>query len=798
MVTSWVGVGYRHPWPILLLFTLLTAIAIPIAGRLRIDTDFKKLLPHSYPRVQAMDATTTKVGDTGYFSVVVDFHDTTQSIAYIKQLAQALEASEYVRLVYYENPVEFMKKYRFLLLPLETLKKIHNYLAARKHTYNPFYLDLGDNTPAEEKIDMESVKTEYFEIENMQRYHISADGEVVAMQVRPKEAVTNIGFVKKMHLFLLAESQRVKAEGGFPDDMNIYVGGSLKNKLDEYSVILHDILSSAWISGLLILALLILFFRNPLTILAILLPLCSGLCWTFAITALTIGFLNTISAMLFVVLFGLGIDHGIHLVQRYLNEKKEGHRSQQAMEIAMATTGRATIASALTTACGFFLMMVTDFKGFSHLGFISGLAMIIILLAYFFALPSVVAIGDRRGVLSRYISTGVSIRTWKAYGRWIGRLPIRPIVWLIPFLLIGGAMATFSIPFNYDFDTLTGTVTESEYVKMKQGKVYTKSLTPGAVLFAPDDPTLDAMLTEFKARKRQDTTSPTIERVVTIRDFFPSDQDARIAEIKAAAAQITPLLLEETKDPEIRKILEHLRDAQHVGKITWEDVPKTAKEYFTPQGGGHDRIIFIFPSVELRHGKSAIAFTDDLAPMTLGGTTYIPTGGSLIFADMLRVVVDQGLWIFALSLTAIAITLYLQFRKVIDMAHTMLSLLLGLACMAIILVAHGAAVNFYNMAIFAAIVGMGIDTSIHLFSQWQHTNDVVRSIEELGTPVTASMLTTIAGYLGMISSTHPGLYSIGVLAVIGLGSCFVMALTIFPVYLRFLSAKRRHLPAVAA
>jgi uncharacterized protein len=215
-------------------------------------------------------------------------------------------------------------------------------------------------------------------------------------------------------------------------------------------------------------------------------------------------------------------------------------------------------------------------------------------------------------------------------------------------------------------------------------------------------------------------------------------------------------------------------------------VPTQIREYFTPQDGSDDRMLFIFPSVERRQGKNAIAFADDMYPMTIHGREYIPTGDSLIFADMLRVVVSQGLWIFGLSILAITLMLFVQYRRIRDTWHTLLSLLLGLALMSIFLHITRLQVNFYNMVIFAAIVGMGIDAGIHLYSHWIHERSMERSLSLLGGPITASMLTTMAGYSGMITSTHNGLKSIGLLAVIGLSACGIAALTVYPMYLRYL------------
>ena len=53
-----------------------------------------------------------------------------------------------------------------------------------------------------------------------------------------------------------------------------------------------------------------------------------------------------------------------------------------------------------------------------------------------------------------------------------------------------------------------------------------------------------------------------------------------------------------------------------------------------------------------------------------------------------------------------------------------------------------------------------------------------------------SMLTTMIGFFGLITATHPGLNSIGKLAVIGLVTCFLAAVVVLPALLQILEDLR--------
>ncbi len=802
LVDSWTRTSFAHPWRVLLAVLAVAAGAAPFAASLKIDTDMKKLLPRSYPTVRQMDVAIKKVGDLGYFSLVIENENREESLRFAQAFAKKIEGSPYVRTVLFENPTEFLKQYRFVLTPLEDLGRIRREVLKARRKRSPLSLNLEQDGEANSQKPpvpepqgasegLETLKKNYTRLNNMRRYHFSEDGRIMAMQIRPRKGVTNLAFVKRMHNYLLDEATALK-KNGFSQDMNLHVSGSLKNKLDEYDIIIGDILRSAWSSGLLILVMLVAFFRRPTILALVLAPLAIGLIWTFAVAQMAIGFLNTISAMLFVVLFGLGIDHGIHLMKRLQREVESKEDTLDAVTATLRQTGKAVWVSALTTAGGFLLMLIVDFRGFSQLGFIAGVSMLLITGAYFLGLPALTCVFNRRGLFRKKASQSHNGGRWHRFFQAYGRLPSHVGAFALLGLVAIGVASALRLSFNYDFTTLQGTNVASEAIKKKQAKVYTESLTPGAVVFAPDDTSLDAIIAELKTRRQSDTESPTIDKVISLRTFVPTDQEKRLEVIRDTARLITPMVLKKTEDRTLRKILKDLKRSAKLEPIGMKDVSPEILDFFTPQDGSQSRMIFIFPSIERKHGLSAIAFADDMGPIEVGKESYLITGDMLIFAEILRLVVDQGLMLFGLSLLVIAGLVLWQFKQKASAGLALLALAGGLGLMAVILDVFGVDINLYNMVIFSAVVGMGIDSSIHLTSHWieaRAANDTsdspaLTAARSVGGAVSASALTTVAGYVGMILSNHPGLRSIGILAVIGLVSCWIVTLFLLPIFLK--------------
>ena len=104
----------------------------------------------------------------------------------------------------------------------------------------------------------------------------------------------------------------------------------------------------------------------------------------------------------------------------------------------------------------------------------------------------------------------------------------------------------------------------------------------------------------------------------------------------------------------------------------------------------------------------------------------------------------------------------------------------------------GMKLNFYNMVALPTIIGMGVDNGVHLYHRYdmEGKGSLPHVLRSTGGAMFVSMLTTMVGFLGLVMATHPGLNSIGVLAVIGIIACFVAAVVLLPALLQVLEDRR--------
>ena len=104
--------------------------------------------------------------------------------------------------------------------------------------------------------------------------------------------------------------------------------------------------------GLLILILAI-TYRNLLDVILSLLSIVFALIWTYSICTI-LGFtFNPLTVIVPVLILGLGIDYGIHLVMRYREEREAGVRVKESVGITIQSVGMALLLATGTTIVSF-------------------------------------------------------------------------------------------------------------------------------------------------------------------------------------------------------------------------------------------------------------------------------------------------------------------------------------------------------------------------------------------------------------------------------------------------------------
>jgi len=114
--------------------------------------------------------------------------------------------------------------------------------------------------------------------------------------------------------------------------------------------------------------------------------------------------------------------------------------------------------------------------------------------------------------------------------------------------------------------------------------------------------------------------------------------------------------------------------------------------------------------------------------------------------------------------------------------------MVGVLWMLLAMGVGGFKLNFYNLVVLPAVLGIGNDAGAHLAHRYREEGrgSIRAVLSSTGEHITMGALTTAIGFSGLLLSFHPGLQSIGELAVVGIAATWVSALLFLPAVLQWM------------
>jgi predicted RND superfamily exporter protein len=813
--------------PVLVLFVAggLSAGGGALMTGLSINTDFATLLPEYYPSVQALNELRDRVGGENEAAVIIE----SPSFEANKRFAEALipkvlqlqgdgyAESYFLRVDYYHDVTFIENNALYFATPneLDSLEAyLHRKIRQARLEANPFYFDLDDAEDDAPDPTAERLQQLYDDLVTKE-YPISDDSTVMAVRFYPSGAQTNIGFIDDAYTDLQRLVNEMNPQRVHPD-MEVTLGGRLLRQLIEVEAITSDVWGSFGAGVLTLLLLVVAYFayksyqsrvghrwnprvlrsvlvRAPVNAIILGLPLLMSLAWTFGIVYLAYGQLNIMTATLGLVLFGLGIDFGIHFYARYAEERGAGHNVESSVLHTFMTTGQAITVVATTTAAAFFVLMIADFKGFSQFGFTAGVGTAFALLSMLIVLPALLVFLERVHLLhleaeAPRISTSTSSGSF--------RYPVpRLIVGVGVLALAVSLWAGWPVPFQYDFGELEPRYERYEQIKAKWRTAYSESRSRTAAYVIVDRP--EAAWTVADALRRyaaQDTLSPTIGGVEVLQDRFPMDttaQQAKLQQLQEIRTLLDDSFLQSSDDVNIERLR---RAVQTRVPVSLQQVPDFLRRPFTTKTGEIGNLVIIYPSVGLSDGRNSMRFTDDVGTIrTADGTVYHAASTSIVASDVLRLMIREAPWMVALTLLIVVVFKLIILRKLKWVLLALLPLAASFLWLFGLMALFGWSLNFYNLVVLPTILGIGDDSGIHVVHRYleEGRGSIGRVLRSTGEHVTVSAMTTMIGFGGWLLSMHPGLHSIGQLAVVGIGLTLVAALVFLPALLQWDEERRR-------
>ena len=147
-----------------------------------------------------------------------------------------------------------------------------------------------------------------------------------------------------------------------PPETDMFVTG-IQTISDELKALVRESFRvSSFFSAILIILALYWHFRKLTLVAFTLVPLFSSIVWmlgTMQLLGISITVINFVATPLII---GIGIDDGVHIVEKYL------HRKSEDITKLIASCGKAVTLTSLTTIFGFSSLFLADYSGFQSLG----------------------------------------------------------------------------------------------------------------------------------------------------------------------------------------------------------------------------------------------------------------------------------------------------------------------------------------------------------------------------------------------------------------------------------------------
>jgi hopanoid biosynthesis associated RND transporter like protein HpnN len=597
--------------------------------------------------------------------------------------------------------------------------------------------------------------------------------------------------------------------------------GSVALSDEEFATVADGAALNGVVTILIVLVLLWLALRQARIVLAVLVNLAVGLTFTAAIGLWMVGALNLISVAFAVLFIGLGVDFGIQFSVRYRAERYAIRDLGKALGATARGVAGPLLLAAASIAAAFYSFLPTAYVGLSELGLIAGTGMIVAFLTTITLLPA---------LLSALKPAGEPAPVgWKALApldrfldrrrNWVVGLTLTAVILGLPLL---GSL-------RFDFNPLDLRSKQVESVSTLLDLMRDPDTSPNTIDILEPDLASASALAEKLSRLKE------VAKVRTLESFVPKDQDEKLgliddasfffentltpdqvdapptpaqtleainktsADLSGAAAGIeSPAAVQarrlasalsalaktppaETEEVDrvlatpLMTTLREVRDLLTAERVTIDTLPQSLKSAWVSADG--EVRIEVAPSGDGNDNTVLRRFVDSVravAPQASGAPIFVVEAAATIVKAFLEAAV--------FSVASIALILFVTLRRWVDVALTLVPLMVAIVVTLEICVAIGLELNFANIIALPLLLGVGVAFKIYYVMAWRagETNFLQSSLTRA---VFFSACATATAFGSLWFSHHPGTSSMGKLMALSLATTLSAAVLFQPALL---------------
>ncbi|ELY46573.1 efflux RND transporter permease subunit [Natronorubrum bangense] len=599
---------------------------------------------------------------------------------------------------------------------------------------------------------------------------------------------------------LEAETVAERSQG----DVVVFGGGVVDA---EFGGVIFDSLTIVVPAALaVILGLLAYAYRDPFDFVLGGIALLMTVVWTFGFTGYAgIPFSDMLIAVP-VLLLAIGIDFGIHTVNRYREERVEGVAPVPAMRVSLRQLIVAYTVIAGSTIIGFLANLVSDLGPLREFGIVAGIGILFTLVIFVGFLPAAKLEIDRWRASTDYQIPEFGTRPLGSADSVLGRVlpalsvPSRhaPGVFLVIVLLLTAGAAGYGagVDTTFDDEDFLPPSEEPSYVQHFPGPMqpgeYTVTETIDFLSENFETGEDDTITIYVEQRMTDDTAIQSLERAE--RDppdtFLETNGQARTESIT------DPIDGYAVENPEFGTLVENsaLDDGPPSRNLDLIYDELRASEFapFTNEYLAEDnRATRIVYEVQSDADDEAItADAREVADRYRGSA--IATGEIVVFQAVADEIFESAIQSLAAALGLSAIFLVVLFGLFLGRPSlglvTLIPVIVAIATLTASMRFADIPFNALTATILAITIGLGVDYTVHVthrfHDEYEATNDVdaaVRTtLQGTGGALTGTMLTTALGTGVLVLAITPLLGQFGLLTALSIVLAYLAALAVLP------------------
>ena len=867
-----------HTWWMTVAILVLTLFFGYRASTLQMRTGFDSLLPGDNPRTAEFNRILEEFqNESNIMLLAKGTEDSLKSYARgVKPLLEDFD--EWVASVHIQIPEDFYRRNALKLLPPDQLDNFGsmfydpNLVPFLHNLNNSFEGEYQGNDEAltSRKDELDAVRfldglEMFVEIQSSVMKGVS-DGEIGQKAV---DAITfgetyMLSPDKDMILILIeptfnmmidpAELQRsvngiekIIKEASTPYGVTAGLTGSIVLGRDEYEAFTSDSWTVSILALIGIFILFVISFRMWVSPLLAILTVIMGVTWAMGFSSFLVEYLSMMTAMMSVILIGLGIDFSVHIISGYTEKRNQGLDIQISIQETLLRFGPGIITGGITTGLAFLTLMISETVGMQEMGLMAGVGLIFTMLATIIILPTMLIIRERllknfnKALPPKDVSYPFlgRIAEFTAKYRWIMG---------ISFLLFTGFLLKRAVNMSVDYNYLNMEPVGLESIKLQEELIEAFDLSSDFVMFTTDN------LDDARELTRQAREMETAGWVESISDYLPDSdglekqyrflKDLRRnlegREIRKQMSSHDVKMYRKELERLEANIIE-LQDLAFLGgqdkvynkavKLVGEAGDSLARgnitQFINALDTGLTKIELTYFQQEFSTAfKSTIIDMANTEPLTLdnlpsdiknrftgkSGNIFIinvypekniwedarflyrfteeatelsekATGLPPIFVELMDIMSKDGKKATYLAIIAVFLVLLLDFRSLKYALVGMVPLIFGAIWMTGIMEISGLQFTMMNILAVPLIIGIGIDDGVHILHRWKMEKNLDIVYRSTGKAILLTSLTTMLGFGSLWFATYRGLGSMGIALFIGVGTCFLATLFIIPAIL---------------